>query len=189
MLGLSQCLEHAISVLGVERGPVLDGLAAATQQGGAAELGWLMLGVALAPGFAEEVFARGWIQRGLAVRAGPLPAIAASALLFGALHGHPVHAAAATVLGLWLGWIVHVDGGLRVAIVAHVLNNASAIASAALVASTHPTAPESTSLSFDASWTGLAAALSALALLTASVLELRTIRAGIHPPPPAAPHE
>lgn len=188
LLGLSRCLDHAISAIGVARGPVIDGLVAAAQQSGAAGLGLLFLGVALAPAIAEEVFARGWIQRGLASRIGVAPAIAASALLFGALHGHPVHATAAAALGLWLGWIVHVDGGLRVAIVAHGLNNAIAILSAALMTPSVPDTNAWAGMSCDASWARVSIALSVLALVLATSLELRAVRTGrVVDPPSGAP--
>ncbi len=134
MLALSESIECAMAALGTERGPVIDALSSAAGEASAPELALLFVTVALVSVLAEELFARGWIQRGLAPRLGGLPALVASALLFGVLHGHPAHAAAAGLLGLWLGWIVHVDGGLRVAFVAHACNNAVAIAGSASLA-------------------------------------------------------
>ncbi|MCA9284124.1 MAG: CPBP family intramembrane metalloprotease [Phycisphaerales bacterium] len=64
--------------------------------------GWIVL-IALLPGFAEEVFYRGFLQRGLLLRWKPTASIATSSLLFAVVHGDPVSAAAVFPLGLWLG--------------------------------------------------------------------------------------
>lgn len=86
----------------------------------------------LAPGVAEELLCRGWLQRGLAGRIGPASAIAVAAIVFGALHGDLVHGASAAVLGLYLGTAAQLSGGIRAAIACHVVNNSVAVGSAAI---------------------------------------------------------
>jgi len=94
---------------------------------------WLaLLGVGLAPGVAEELLCRGLVQRELARRLGPALAVILAALFFGALHGDPVHAAFASVLGLYLGSAAQIAGSVRVAIAGHATNNLLAVAAGAL---------------------------------------------------------
>jgi len=91
-----------------------------------------LLGLAVLPGFGEELALRGWIQRGLELRWGAARAVFASSLLFGLLHGEPVHAAGAFLLGLYLGAVVTLSGSIRPAILCHVTNNAVATLGVAL---------------------------------------------------------
>jgi membrane protease YdiL (CAAX protease family) len=93
---------------------------------------WLALvGIGLAPGVAEELLFRGFVQRGLAARLGPALAIVLAAALFGAFHAEPVYAVSAGVLGLYLGLAAHLAGSLRAAIVCHAANNLLAVVEAA----------------------------------------------------------
>lgn len=86
-----------------------------------------LFSLALAPGVAEELLCRGWLQRGLLARLGPAPAIGIAALFFGALHGDPVYALFAAVLGAYLGLIAHLGGSIRASMLCHAANNAAAL--------------------------------------------------------------
>lgn len=90
------------------------------------------VGLALLPGVAEELALRGWIQRGLERRVAPAVAVVATALVFGLLHGEPVHAAGACALGLYLGSVVALCGSIRPAVLCHVVNNLAATLGTAL---------------------------------------------------------
>lgn len=97
--------------------------------------GWTVVGAivcfGLAPGFAEEMFCRGLIQRGLHNRVGPAAAVGLAALVFGALHVEPIYAVLTTVLGAYLGVITLIGGSIRPAILCHGANNLVAILTAA----------------------------------------------------------
>jgi membrane protease YdiL (CAAX protease family) len=87
--------------------------------------GVLALTVALVP-FCEELLFRGVIQRALASRFSPWAAIALAALLFGLVHGHPIHGLVAFVLGLAAGFSLAAAGTLLAPILVHAVNNAAA---------------------------------------------------------------
>lgn len=82
----------------------------------------------LAPAVGEELFFRGLVQRGLELRVGPGVAIPVAASLFAIIHGDAAHAAAAFVLGLYLGAVAFLSGGVRAAILCHAANNLAAVA-------------------------------------------------------------
>lgn len=90
-----------------------------------------LLGLGIAPGIAEEILCRGWIQRGLERPLGAPAAVVIAALAFGALHGDPVHGAFAAVIGLYLGAVAQLAGSVRAAIACHVANNLFAVATKA----------------------------------------------------------
>jgi membrane protease YdiL (CAAX protease family) len=81
----------------------------------------------LAPPVAEEMLCRGLVQRGLEPLLGAFAAVAFAALLFGALHRDPAHAAAVVPLGLYLGAAAWLAGSIRAAIACHLANNLAAI--------------------------------------------------------------
>lgn len=80
--------------------------------------------IALCPGFAEEVFFRGMIQRsfGFTKRA-----IVISAVGFAVFHMDPHHVAGVLPLGFYLAWLGHRTGSLWVPVFAHVGNNSFAL--------------------------------------------------------------
>ena len=90
-----------------------------------------LLSLGIAPGIAEELFCRGFLQRGLLPRLGAPAAIALVAIVFGALHVEPIHATSAAVLGAYLGTLSWLAGSVRPAILAHVVNNVAAVLGAA----------------------------------------------------------
>lgn len=131
LVGLSQALEGAIHLAGLGGTGALAEIDAIVQGARGLDLALLLAGAALCAGVGEELFARGWILRGVARRFGDAAGVAVSAVIFGVLHADPVHAVAALGLGLYLGWLTLATGAIRASIVAHVLNNAVALAGTA----------------------------------------------------------
>jgi len=132
MLGLSHALDQLINLLGLRATSQLAQLDAAMAGAPETAWPWMLLGIAVAPGIGEEIFFRGLLQRGLGRWLGQAGAVVATAALFGALHGDPVHAAGAFGLGLYLGTVAELSGGTRAAIACHVLNNLAAVGGMAL---------------------------------------------------------
>jgi membrane protease YdiL (CAAX protease family) len=85
------------------------------------------LALALLPAFAEELFFRGWLQRGLAARLRPAWAVTLAAGAFALAHVDPVHAAAAFPLGLYLGAAAQLAASTRAAILCHAAGNLVAV--------------------------------------------------------------
>jgi membrane protease YdiL (CAAX protease family) len=105
-----------------------------------------LLAVALASGSAEELFFRGYAQRGLERRWAHVPFGPPLALLVGAgafalAHFDAVHSTAAFVLGLYLGVLTRIADSLWPAIACHVVNNAAAVLDAAFVPALPPAGP------------------------------------------------
>ncbi|HKJ23408.1 MAG TPA: type II CAAX endopeptidase family protein [Myxococcota bacterium] len=126
MLALSQLAEWLIAFAGYEQVGNLPEFRRVLGEARGPSLGAALVGVALLPGIAEELALRGFVQRGLHARFGAVVAVIVSSLLFALLHGEPVHAAGALLLGLYLGTIVALCGSIRPAMVCHVVNNAVA---------------------------------------------------------------
>jgi len=130
-IALSHALDAVIDALGLGDGGALAEFEAALSGVRGRSLALALLGIGLAPGIAEELLCRGFVQRGLVPRVGGPRAVALAALFFGALHVEPVHGSFAVVLGLYLGTLCHVAGSTRAAILCHVANNTSAVLAAA----------------------------------------------------------
>jgi len=92
-----------------------------------------LLALGIAPGFGEEVFFRGLIQRGLVPRLGALWGVLLAAGIFGLAHFDLVHSSLAFLLGAYLGVVTQLAGCIRTAILCHVLNNALGVLAPALV--------------------------------------------------------
>lgn len=128
----------------------------------------------LAP-LCEEVAFRGYLQRTLAIRRGPLVAVAASALLFAVLHLDPIRFPALIVLGLVFGWLSWRSGSTWSSVVAHAVNNG--LASIFALASGRPDPAAELPPAAEVA-RALAAGVVALALL------LRAYRNATPVPPP-----
>ncbi len=122
-LCLSQMLDSGIELTGAREGSVLEDLDAALTGARGASFLLFLIAIGIVPGIAEELFFRGFLQRALLARIRPAAAVSATALLFGLAHIDPVHAAAAAVLGLYLGVVSHLSGSTRAAIACHAANN------------------------------------------------------------------
>jgi membrane protease YdiL (CAAX protease family) len=81
-----------------------------------------LLLAAAAAGIGEEALFRGVFQSACLPSFGPLVAVAAASILFGALHCYtPTYAILAIVLGAYLGWFALATGGLIAPAIAHAL--------------------------------------------------------------------
>ena len=137
-------------------------------------IGFPLLALALGSACGEELFFRGFLQRGLERAAGRVVAIALASAAFGAAHGDLVHGCAAALLGAYLGVLASAAGSIRPAIAAHAANNALALLEVAADLRI-PDGPIATPISVSA---GIALACGALALALraprrASVLQSR----------------
>jgi membrane protease YdiL (CAAX protease family) len=127
LIGLSHAAEAVLELAGLDASPSLARFAAALSGLGARQLAFPLAALALGSALGEELFFRGFVQRGLERTLGSAGAIAVAALAFGAAHGDWAQGAAAAVLGLYLGALAWSAGSIRVAMLAHAANNALAV--------------------------------------------------------------
>jgi membrane protease YdiL (CAAX protease family) len=130
----------------------LDALTVLNDQILTAPYAALVVVIVLLPGFGEELFFRGLLQRGL----GRSPwTIVVAASVFALYHVDPHHVAGALVLGLVFGWLAWRTDSIWPPIVGHLTNNLVAI-----------TAPRVTKMDLDAppTWPALVGGALALAL-------------------------
>lgn len=92
-----------------------------TMPPGVAVLWVLMIGAA--PGFCEELFFRGLMQRRLLAAWRPGAAIGVTSLLFALLHIDPPAMTLALVLGVWLGFVAWRTGSILPTMAIHALIN------------------------------------------------------------------
>ena len=120
---LSDLLVRAISsVLPDWNMGALEAIAELTQSHGF----WALLPlIALVPGFTEEIFFRGLVQRSLGLTS--KKAIIISAVTFSFFHMDPHHVAGVLPLGFYLAWLSARTGSLWVVVVTHAANNAVAL--------------------------------------------------------------
>jgi len=85
----------------------------------------LFLGIAVMAPLIEEFGFRGRVQHTLEHAFGVVPAIAASTVVFSALHGR-IDAAHHLAFGVFAGWVVWRTGSVWSAVYMHALNNAAA---------------------------------------------------------------
>jgi membrane protease YdiL (CAAX protease family) len=86
------------------------------------QLAMALIASFLAP-LAEEVAFRGYLLSALRTHLRPGAAIAASSVLFAAMHLDPVRFPAVLFLGIFLGWLAWRSGSLWPAVAAHAANN------------------------------------------------------------------
>ncbi len=87
--------------------------------------GWLplsLLAVVFAPLLEELVF-RGYVQRTLERRLGPIAGIAAAAAVFGFAHGLAIGNVSRFLMGLVLGAAVYMTGSIWTSVILHAMNN------------------------------------------------------------------
>ncbi len=135
-MALSNLIETLIAWLELSEVGNLAQLDADLAGARGAGLSGALAGVALAAGTAEELFFRGYVQRGLerrlaARRRGGAFALLLASGAFAAAHFDPVHSPAAFVLGLYLGAITRFAESVWPAILCHVANNTVAVLDAA----------------------------------------------------------
>ena len=86
-------------------------------------LSFAILAVAVGPGFAEELFCRAFLGRGLVGNYGVVPGVILTSLFFGILHLEPRQVAYATLIGLVLHAAYVLTRSLWVPILLHTVNN------------------------------------------------------------------
>jgi hypothetical protein len=126
-VALSNGLHRAIVALGWFQGTGLAQLERLVHEASGAEAVLAVLMIGLAPALGEELLFRGFLLRWLATRVRGPGAVLGSAALFGAAHLEPVHAAAAFLLGAYLGAIAWRAGSLRAPMLCHAVNNTVAV--------------------------------------------------------------
>jgi membrane protease YdiL (CAAX protease family) len=85
---------------------------------------WLFgLLATLVPAFCEELFFRGFVQRKLAARYGPLVGVLASGIVFALYHGDPLHVVMIIPPGLWFAYLAWRSHSTVVAMAAHLVFN------------------------------------------------------------------
>ena len=90
-------------------------------------LGEALLLVALLPAVAEEVTFRGVVLAGLRRSGSRWIAVLGSALVFGLFHINPYHVAAASLIGVLLGWVALESGSILPGILIHLVNNGAQV--------------------------------------------------------------
>jgi membrane protease YdiL (CAAX protease family) len=89
-------------------------------------LGWavpFVLFIALAPGIAEEVLFRGYMQRRFLARWKPWTAIVVTSVIFAIYHVMPHVMGLAFVMGIWLGYMAWRSGSVLPGMCCHALVN------------------------------------------------------------------
>jgi membrane protease YdiL (CAAX protease family) len=131
LVALSLCVDAALRSSGLRESSILPELdreiSRASSNATPAGLVLLVLGLAVAPGVAEELLFRGWLLRVFARPFGLARSALITTALFGALHVDPLHAAAAAVLGGYLAAVRIATGSTSAAIACHVANNLAAL--------------------------------------------------------------
>lgn len=130
-LALSQAVDLALRLGGAGRGAALEAMLAALRDARGGELVAALLVVGAGAGFAEELFFRGWLQRGLVARLGAGAGIGLAAASFALAHFDPQHAAYAFAFGAYAGTIARWSDSTWPAIAIHAINNAGAVVLAA----------------------------------------------------------
>ncbi len=82
--------------------------------------------IAVLPGICEEILFRGYIIKGY-TKFGFWRAIIISSILFGIFHLDPFRLVPASLLGIWMGFLLLKTGSIFVPILAHFANNALAL--------------------------------------------------------------
>jgi len=89
--------------------------------------GWalwaVVLAIGIAPGIAEELLFRGYIQTRFSRRWGPGWGVLWTALLFGVMHFDLIHGMFAFALGVYLGYLTEWTGSIVPAMICHAVNN------------------------------------------------------------------
>ena len=82
-----------------------------------------IIGLAVVPGIAEELFFRGFVQTRAVAALGPVRGILLSATLFGVFHMDLKQGLYAALVGTFLGWLALRAGSIRPSMLAHGTSN------------------------------------------------------------------
>jgi membrane protease YdiL (CAAX protease family) len=138
----------------------------------------LLAVISLLPAVCEEVAFRGGLQSALGWRRSPARSIAISALVFAVFHLDPIRFPGVLMLGGAFGWLTWRTGSIWPSMVAHAVNNGTAVLGLALAS--HGAAGQAESVGPGEAAALLAAGLVLYALLVAGA------RRGLPPAPGAA---
>ena len=130
-LALSQAVDIALRLSGFGRGLSLESVLGVLRQARGLGLLAAVLVLGAGAGTAEELFFRGYVQRRLVARFGPVIGVFVAAFLFALAHLNPQHSAFAFVFGLYLGGLALWCGSTWPAVLVHVVNNTTAVLLAA----------------------------------------------------------
>jgi membrane protease YdiL (CAAX protease family) len=83
--------------------------------------------VAIVPAMSEEVFFRGFVQKGFELRYHPVLAIVITSAFFAAYHFNPYGTIPLFVLGMYLSFAVYITDSILIAVILHFLNNLTAV--------------------------------------------------------------
>jgi membrane protease YdiL (CAAX protease family) len=125
----------AVSQLGIEPEGMKQAMEIAREP--AMFAGSLFVMAVLAPMVEEAVF-RGLLYGWVAGRWGTLAAWIVSSILFAAAHVELAHVVLVFPLGLWFGWLRRRTDSLWPSLVAHMINNGSAVLAAAFLDNASP---------------------------------------------------
>jgi len=122
-LGLNQAVDAAFHLTGFGRGDALEGLLKTLAGARGPTIAVAVLVVGALSATCEELFFRGYLQRRLVLRFGPLVGVAVPALLFGLAHLDLHHALFALTFGMFVGTAAWAADSIGPAIAAHAVNN------------------------------------------------------------------
>ncbi|MEI7812500.1 MAG: CPBP family intramembrane glutamic endopeptidase [Ignavibacteria bacterium] len=87
----------------------------------------IIIVVAVVPAVCEEIFFRGFVQRGFEFKFRPFRGALLTAVIFGFYHFHPYQIVPLAALGLYFGWAVYMSDSIFTSVLLHFLNNLFAV--------------------------------------------------------------
>jgi membrane protease YdiL (CAAX protease family) len=87
----------------------------------------IIIVVAVVPAICEEIFFRGFVQKGFEFKLKPFTSALITAIFFGLYHFHPYQIVPLTALGLYFGYAVYLSDSIFTSIFLHFLNNLFAV--------------------------------------------------------------
>jgi membrane protease YdiL (CAAX protease family) len=127
MFAIGMLSDAAVKILHIEVGGTLQMLDKTFSELSGSQLALSLFIAAVAPGVAEELLFRGYIQSRLTARWGAIVSILISALLFGLAHFDKLQSPMTFVMGLYLGLIAYRSGSIRPTMWCHAINNGGAV--------------------------------------------------------------
>jgi membrane protease YdiL (CAAX protease family) len=173
-LALNQAIDAAFEVTGFGRGEALTGVLKTLAGARGPMLALAVLVVGAVSATCEELFFRGYLQRRLVARFGPVAGILAASFLFGLAHFDWHHSLFAFAFGAFVGVAAWAADSTWPAIVAHVVNNTVSVLTLVLGMDAATGSPR-------AEWGALAIGAVCAALATAWIVR----RTPARPPEPS----
>lgn len=118
-------LAHGVNFMTIPLG--LDDFGTTDQFEGMTKDFWCVLALCVVVPMAEEtVFRAGVLRKMLEAGSGKWVAIVTTAVVFGLLHGNPLQAIPAVIMGIALGWLYTKTNSIVLCLLAHIANNTMA---------------------------------------------------------------